>query len=213
MIQWWETQSDFQQVMFIIAAAGTIVLLVFLLLMIFGVGGDESFDGEVDTDADIDDVANDEPVGALGGLRILTIRGAFTFLAIGGWTAYGFADLVHPLLAIFFGVLFGFIAAFLLALVFRAFPKLENKGNLDYKNAIGKSGSVYIKVPKNHNGTGKVNLTFQEHYVEVDAVTDDQEDLTTGMAITVLRLENESTVIVTKLSDEQKTTKIKGEQK
>lgn len=213
MIQWWEAQSDFQQVMFILAAAGTIVLFVFLLLMIFGVGGDESFDGDVDADADIDDVANDEPVGAFGGLRILTIRGAFTFLAIGGWTAYGFADLVHPVFAVLFGVVFGFIAAFLLALIFRAFPKLENQGNLDYKNAIGKSGTVYIKVPKNHSGTGKVNLTFQEHYVEVDAVTNDPEDLTTGMAVTVFGLENESTVIVTKLSDKQKTTTIKGDQK
>jgi hypothetical protein len=204
--------SDFQQVLFVLAASGTLVLVLLLVLMIFGGGSEESFDGDVDGDLDMDD-ANDEPLGAFGGLRILTIRGAFTFLAIGGWTAYGFSDLVRPVFAVLLGVLFGAIAAVLLALVFRSFLKLENKGNLDYKNAIGKIGTVYIKVPKNRSGMGKVNITFQEHYVEVDAVTDESDDLTTGMTIEVLSLENQSTVIVQRIKETQKIENSEGDKK
>lgn len=212
MVQWWEAMSDFQQVLFVLAASGTLVLVLLLGLMIFGGGSEDSFDGDADTDIDIDE-ANDEPLGAFSGLRILTIRGAFTFLAIGGWAAYGFSDIVSPFVAVLLGVLFGAIAAVLLAFAFRSFLKLENKGNLDYKNAIGRIGTVYIKVPKNRSGMGKVNITFQEHYVEVDAVTDESEDLTTGMTIEVLSLENQSTVIVRRIKETTKIESTEGEKK
>jgi hypothetical protein len=76
--------------------------------------------------------------------------------------------------------------------------KLESEGNLSYINAVGKNGTVYIRVPAKRQGMGKVTLTFQERFVEVDAMTDDDSDLTTGMSITVISMENETTVIVTK---------------
>lgn len=201
-MQWWEALTSFQQVMFVLATAATVVMIIFLVLMLFGGDGAEGFeaDGDISFDNEIDDIdpLNDEPLSGFSGLRILTVRSVLAFLSVGAWTAYGFAGIVHPLLASLFGVIGGIVAAYLLAYAFKQSMKLESEGNLSYKNAIGKNGTVYIRIPAKRQGTGKVTLTFQERFVEVDALTDDETDLTTGMGITVVKMENETTVIVTK---------------
>jgi len=94
MAQWWEALSVFQQVMFTVASAATIVMIIFLILMMFGAS---EFGGDVDDPSDVDlnaDGINDEPLSAFSGFRVLTLRGALAFLAIGGWTAYGFYTVV-----------------------------------------------------------------------------------------------------------------------
>ena len=193
-MQWWVSLSPFQQVMFVLATAATVVMLVFLILMLIGADND-SFEADIETDVD---TINDEPLSSLGGLKLFTVRGVLAFISVGAWTAHGFGGIVQPLLASLFGIIAGAIASYLMALAFRASMKLESVGNLDYKNAIGKKGNVYIRVPANRQGTGKVTITFQERYVEIDAITDDTEDLSTGMIAEVIGMENETTLIVKK---------------
>lgn len=202
-MQWWVSLSPFQQVMFVLATAATVVMIVFLVLMLIGADNDNF---EADIEPDIDTI-NDEPLSSLGGLKLFTVRGVLTFISIGAWTAYGFGSLVHPLLASFFGIIAGLIASYLMALAFRASMKLESVGNLDYKNAIGKKGNVYIRIPAKRQGSGKVTITFQERYVEIDAITDDESDLLTGSIVEVVALENETTLIVTKEKKEYKGEK------
>lgn len=196
-MQWWEGLSAFQQVMFVLATSATVVMIIFLILMIFGSGGGESFDSDVDVDSDVDSF-NDEPLTSFSGLRILTVRGVLAFLSVGAWTIYGFSGVVHPLLASLFGIIAGAVASFLMAVAFRASMKLESEGNLEYKNAIGKTGNVYIRIPAKRQGTGKVTLTFQERFVEVDAITDEETDLLTGTIVEVIGMENETTILVKK---------------
>lgn len=196
-MQWWESLTAFQQVMFVLAISATVVMFIFLILMIFGSDGSDSFDGDVDLDSDVDSI-NDEPLTNFSGLRILSVRGVLAFISVGAWTTYGFAGIVHPLLSSLFGVIAGAVASYLMALAFRASMKLESEGNLEYKNAIGKKGNVYIRIPAKRQGTGKVTLTFQERFVEVDAITDEDTDLVTGTIIEVIAMENETTVLVKK---------------
>ena len=204
MSQWWEALSVFQQSMFVLAAIATIIMIIFLVLMLFGIEGGEAsaYAGDADVDdvdldgePDVDDV-NDEPLSSFSGLKIVTVRGVLAFLAIGGWTAFSLGDVIHPLLAALCGILAGSIAAFLLAYAIRAAYKLENEGNLDYQNAVGMTGTVYIRVPKARSGAGKVSVIVQERLSEADAVTDDTADLMPGDVVEVLAVEGETTLVV-----------------
>jgi hypothetical protein len=182
LAQWWETLSTFQQILFVLAGTAF--------------GGDVDVpDADVDVDADVDEI-NDEPVSAFSGLRIVTVRGVLAFLSVGAWTAYALSDVAPVWLAILVGVVAGALASFLLALAFRASMKLESVGNLDYKNAVGKAATVYIKVPHARTGKGKITVMLQERYVEADAVTDDAADLVTGTAVDVVGLTEETTFVV-----------------
>ena len=204
MSQWWEALSVFQQSMFVLAAIATIIMIIFLVLMLFGIEGGEASayagdaavdDVDLDGEPDVDDV-NDEPLSSFSGLKIVTVRGVLAFLAIGGWTAFSLGDVIHPLLAALCGIVAGSIAAFLLAYAIRAAYKLENEGNLDYQNAVGMTGTVYIRVPKARSGAGKVSVIVQERLSEADAVTDDTADLMPGDVVEVLAVEGETTLVV-----------------
>jgi membrane protein implicated in regulation of membrane protease activity len=190
---WWEQLSSFQQGMFIIAVSASFVMLIFLVLMLIGIEGSD-FDG-VDDVSDID-VINDEPLSGIGGLKILTIRGILAFISMGAWTAYLLVNWMHPLIASAFGIIVGAISAYLLALAFRATYRLESSGNLDYANAIGQIGTVYIRVPKSKIGKGKITLTIQERYIEVDAMTEWDQDLMPKTIVEVIGIEDTTTLIV-----------------
>jgi membrane protein implicated in regulation of membrane protease activity len=190
---WWEQLSSFQQGMFIVAVSASFVMLIFLILMLIGIEGTD-FDG-VDDMSDID-FLNDEPFTGIGGLKILTIRGILAFISMGAWTAYVLVNWMHPLWASAIGVVVGAISAYLLALAFRATYKLESSGNLDYVNAVGQFGTVYIRVPKSKSGKGKITLTIQERYIEVDAMTEFDQDLLPKSIVEVVSIEDTTTLIV-----------------
>lgn len=186
---WWDNLSTFQQVMFMFAVPATVILIIFLVLMLIGISDD--FD-DVDFDIQPESLAN------IGGLKVFTLRGTLVFFSVGGWVAFILDDGMKAVWAGLLGIVAGAIGAFLMALALRAAMKLESVGNLDYHNAIGKNGSVYIRVPKKRSGKGKVNVTFQGRFMEMDAVTDDEEDIHSGLEIEVTGVLNESTVIVSK---------------
>lgn len=195
---WWESLSQFQQIMFVIAVPATLILLIFLIMMIIGIDGSDAFGGDMDVDLDISgiDAINDEPFSDISGLRILSVRGALTFFSIGAWMAYILDNYMQSWLAGLIGLFSGALAAVLLALAFRASLRLENEGNIDYNNAVGKLGTVYLRIPASRSGKGKINVTVQERFVEVEAITDDEEGLATGTNVVVLEKFNETTVVV-----------------
>ena len=191
---WWESLTSFQQIMFVIAVSSSAVMLIFLVLMLIGVDGSD-FDGVDTPDLDVD-FLNDEPLSGIGGLRILTLKGVLAFLSIGAWTAYLFVDLLGPIFSSLIGVVLGFVAAFLQALAYRAMMRLESSGNIDYNNAVGKTGTVYMRVPKLKSGKGKVTLVIQERYAEIDAVTEEEEDILPKTSIVVIGLLDPTTLII-----------------
>ncbi len=191
---WWESLSVFQQVMFIIAVSASGVMVIFLILMLFGIDGAE-YDGVDIPDMDID-LSNDEPLSSIAGLRILSVRGVLVFLSIGAWVAYLLAPVVGPIFGTVFGVILGVAAAYLQALAFKTAMKLESEGNLDYHHAIGKMATVYMRIPKSKSGKGKVTIIIQERLAEIDAMTDEKEDLLPKSTVEVIGMEDQNTLIV-----------------
>ena len=182
-----------QQISFIIAVTATVIMLIFLLLMVFGMD-DSTFDGGPQ-DADLD-FLSDEPLSAISGLKLFTVRGALAFFSVGGWVIYILAPLMHVAWVLVLSVLAGLLASFLQALAFRAAMKLESSGNLDYERTIGKIASVYIRIPKERLGKGKVMLNLEDRFIEVDAITDEPEDLLRKKMVEIVALEDHTTVVV-----------------
>jgi hypothetical protein len=193
MSAWWSNLLELQQIMFIIAVTATLIMLLFLILMMFGMD-DSTYDGGFQ-DSDLN-FLSDEPLSAISGLKIFTIRGALAFFSIGGWTVYIAAPSMHAVFAIILGMFAGAIASFAQAYAFKAAMKLESVGNVDYTRAIGKSATVYIRVPGKRIGKGKVLLHLADRLVEVEAVTDDIEDIIAKKTVQIINLENDTTLVV-----------------
>ena len=86
----------------------------------------------------------------------------------------------------------------LIAFLIRAAMRLQSDGTIDIRNALGQSGTVYLTVPANRSGRGKVNVTVQGTYSEFDAVTDSDTPLSTGCEVIVIGISSKDTLIIKK---------------
>ncbi len=213
MFAWWESLSAVSHVFACIAIPATVVLLVQTILMLIGIGteGGDDFDApelEADVDTDIDVDVSDgvfgdgvlesdpDPLG-LDGLRVFTVRGIIAFLVVFGWVGVMLDSSGAALwLSLPIAAVCGFAMMLLLAFLMRSVMKLRSDGNLDNRNALGVSGKVYLTVPAERKGEGKVNILLQGSYVERNAVTDEAEPIATGSEIVVTGLSGQTTLVV-----------------
>jgi hypothetical protein len=75
---------------------------------------------------------------------------------------------------------------------------MQRKGNINIKNAVGKMGQVYIPIPANKKGKGKIQITIQERYTEIDAMTNNNQILSTGTMVFVVDVIDINTLLVEK---------------
>lgn len=194
--QWWNELSWLGQVFACMAIPATLILVIqtILLLVGGGLGGGEASAqaGDIDSDGDAHDLAD----GA-DGLRVFTVRGLVAFFTIGGWLGLALLqNNISPILSVLFAVLGGLAAMVVVALILKWTLSLQDSGNISLTNAIGKPAQVYLTVPANRSGTGKVTVTVQERLMELDAVTDNAQPLRTGELVTVKALVNSSLLLV-----------------
>ena len=84
----------------------------------------------------------------------------------------------------------GLVAMYAVAKLIHASRRLTENGTLDVRNAIGESAKVYIPIPEQGRGEGKVTLYLQGRYAECEAVTMGPEMLKTGSTVRVVDARN-----------------------
>ncbi len=204
--EWWEGMSAVQHLFMFAAIPATLILAIQTLMLLFGLGdggGDADFDADA---ADVqdggfdahEDFSNCDSAHDLDGdLRVFTVRGFVAFFAVFGWTGSAMLSGSMPVwfaaIAAFFA---GAAAMVVIALIMKSMLKLQQSGNINNRNAVGKSGVVYITVPPQRSGSGKINLVVQERYSEMEAVTDSREPIVTGREVTVVGVTTLGTLIV-----------------
>jgi membrane protein implicated in regulation of membrane protease activity len=72
----------------------------------------------------------------------------------------------------------------------RKIRQFESSGNLDYDNAIGKTGVVYLSIPANEQTGGQIQIHFQGRLITTDARTDGKAIPTGQKVIVYDRREN-----------------------
>lgn len=187
MEAWWNGLNVLGRVYFCIGIAATVLLLAQIVMMLFGLGADS-----VDVDLDGDgtpDVSIDAD-----GFNLFTFRGLVAFFAIGGWTGYILSD-DNQTLAIILSIVAGACALVAMAFIMRAIMKTRSDGNIDIKKAIGLNASVYLSVPPAEQGAGKVNLTLEERFVELNAVQNGSTPIPTGAQVKIIGVSGENLVV------------------
>jgi hypothetical protein len=183
---------------------GTVLVCQFLLTLLglggdHDVGGDHSFDVGHDggTDAGHDgthEVGHEaESSWLVGVLTFRTIVAALTFFGLAGLAALR-SD-VEQVPSFGAAALAGGLAMFVVAGVMRGLGKLRSEGTVHINRSVGRVGTVYLSVPGNRAGAGKVLLNLQNRTVEYQAVTA-QDELPTGAKVVVVAVVNPNTIEV-----------------
>lgn len=141
--------------------------------------------------------AHDYAAGDAAGVRLFTVRGFVAFFAVGGWLGVALIDGgLHAAFALVLAVLAGFAALVTMGYFMKWSMRLQENGTLRLRDTIAHTGTVYIPIPAARTGTGKVTLTAQSQFLELDAMTDSTQPLPTGASVQVVGIFAGSTLIV-----------------
>jgi hypothetical protein len=172
------------------AILGGGILIVQLLLGLLGLvhdGIDAAHHG---------DVGHDLTSGASEGLNLLSVRAlsaGLGFFGVGGMA--GLSTGFGLLAALPLGITLGMAAMIGTAMITRWMLTLEDDGSVSIDGAVGSTGTVYLAIPGERKGAGKVLLTLQNRTVEYQAVTS-RGALPTGASVLVVDVVGPDTVDV-----------------
>ena len=191
MADWWNPLSLELKTFYTIGAASTSALLVQVLLMAFGGG-----DGDIDAGdaAGMDgDVGMEHP----GDLNVLSVRTVVAFFAGFGWTGViclkeGLPLGIVLLISTIVGIAFMMGVFYLMKFLYG----LRDSGNINYENAVGKIGSVYMPIPPNQSGEGQIEIMIQGRVRFVPAFTKSNQRLAGSRRIRVVGTIDSRTLLV-----------------
>jgi hypothetical protein len=176
---------------------GTIFLCQFVMSLVgIGGGGEAALDGDAGFDVTHQiDVAHHgaDPSMFFGILTLKTIVAALAFFGLAGLA--GQAAELGQLATLGVAVAAGLAATVVVALIMRALISLQEDGTERIAHAIGQSGTVYLTVPGQKAGFGKVTVNVANRDTEYQAVTF-QDRLPTGSKVVVVDVVGPDTVEV-----------------
>ena len=153
-------------------------------------GVDVDFDADFDADAVADsqgDVFDHGSTGFFGVLSFRTIVAALAFFGVAGMAATS-GGLDQPAwLPLVIAVAAGVAAMYGVHWLMRSFYRLGHDGTVRLGRAVGARGTVYIPIPPQGEGTGKVQLQLQGRIVECQATTTEPQRLPTGTKVQVVK--------------------------
>lgn len=188
MAEWYNSLSVLGKVYLFVSIAATIFLIVQIVILVVAIGG-----GDIDGDG-FDDMDADSPDS---GLTLFSIKSITAFFAIGGWTGVAMLSSLPSLipLDVVVSLVAGFLSMLAVALIMRGLIKLQCSGNIELERLVGQRATVYVRINPSRSGTGKITLTAQGKYMEIDAVTDGEETLNYNDGVTITKMENDVAVV------------------
>ena len=213
MIDWWNSLEPAMKVLWAVTLSASLVFIIQTVMTFLGAAGDTDFDintdmdtagpsdiadGSVDVGADVDT----GETGHLGtGMNLLTFRNFINFLIGFGWTAILLKDSIPATgLRMLIAILVGLVLVAIVMLLFKWLTDMQETGNINvYKSAVDCQGTVYLTIPGERAGEGKVQITINNAVREYAALTDGPA-LKTGTRIRVVDVVSASTLLVEEIN-------------
>lgn len=186
---WWASMELIEKIFWGFALPFSAIFLIQLIMTLVGAGADSDMDATGDADLDVD------TDGGIG-FQFITLKNFIAFFTIFGWTGIacingGFSQG----LSIFLAIVAGMLMMLLMAGLFYLMGKLTESGNAKMETAIGKTGTVYLRIPAAKSGIGKVQVNVQG-LKTLDAMTDNPEDIKSGSLVKIVGVEANEILIV-----------------
>jgi len=195
--QWWESLSVIMKVLWGVTLAASLIFII-QTVMTF-IGADAGGDMDMDAGGALDGDFEDPTMGS--GMNLYTFRNLVNFFLGFGWTAILLQDSISsPTLLIIISVIVGIALVAIVMYLFKWLSSMQQSGTIDvYKSAVGCHGKVYLTIPGERAGEGKVQITINNSVREYAALTD-SDTLKTGTPIKVVEVLSPSTLLVEELN-------------
>ena len=214
MIEWWNSLEPAMKVLWAVTLSASLVFVIQTVMTFLGAAGDSDFDINSDIDTGAGDVADgsldagaspdaggSDAVHPSTGMNLLTFRNFINFLIGFGWTAILLKESVPQLgVRMLIAIAVGVALVVLVMLLFKWLTDMQESGTINvYKSAIDCQGTVYLTIPGERAGEGKVQITINNAVREYAAVTDGPT-LKTGTRIRVVEVVSANTLLVEEIN-------------
>ncbi|MBR5076649.1 MAG: NfeD family protein [Bacteroidales bacterium] len=203
------------KVLWAVTLSASLVFVIQTVMTFLGAAGDSDFDINSDFDADAPGDLADGSVDVGGGpdagghdvahpstgMNLLTFRNFVNFLLGFGWTAILLKDSIPSTgVRLLIAIAVGAALVALVMLLFKWLTDMQESGNINvFKSAVDCQGTVYLTVPGERAGEGKVQITINNAVREYAAVTDGPT-LKTGTRIRVVEAVSANTLLVEEIN-------------
>ena len=164
------------------AIGGSAIFAITAIAALFGMGGAESGDVDVDMDGEIDIV---HPDSGIFDFKLISFRSILAFLAMFGWGGVVFGE--HGWKGFGIAIGCGLVTMVIVAYLIMSILKLQQSGTRANASLVGQKGTVYLAIPA--GGRGKVVLDLGDSTREITACSDVALDKGTPVVATELNAE------------------------
>ena len=195
MIEWWSTLSVAMKILWAVTLGASLIFVIQSIMTFLGADV-EGLDGMDGVDG-IDGADASDPSDVSGGANLYTFRNLVNFLLGFGWTAIILQDNIKSIgLLLFLAALVGVGLVAAVMFLFKWLSGMQQSGNINvFQSAVGCHGSVYLTIPAERSGEGKVQITINNSIREYNALSDG-ESIPTGTPITVVEVIDAQTMLV-----------------
>ncbi|GAA3752024.1 MULTISPECIES: NfeD family protein [Flavobacterium] len=162
--------------------------LIFLIQTIITFSGLDIADGfDTDFDAHVHD----------GDFQLFSLRNLINFLLGFSWTGISFYATIgeKPWFLITLAFVVGVLFVLLFFFVIKQVQKLAEDNSFKITNTLNKTAEVYLTIPENKTGKGKIMISVNGAFHELEAMTEN-ERIPSGSAVKVVKIENNNLLIV-----------------
>lgn len=131
-----------------------------------------------------------------GGLNLFSIKNLIGFLVGFGWSGVCFYDVIsNSLLLTLVAFIVGCVFVLMFVVIYKQTKKLEYNGVFRIDAIKDKVVNVYLRIPANGEGKGKVQVTLNGSVHELYAITGN-EAISSGSLVKVIEIVDPETVKV-----------------
>lgn len=166
--------------------------IIFIIQSIMTFMGTDSSDGlNADFDGNFDGV--DAP------FQLFSFRNMINFILGFSWSGIAFYETItSKTILLIVSFIIGSLFVLLFFVIIKQLMKLSEDNTFDINKALNKTAEVYINIPGEKKGKGKVQISVGGTVHEIDAVSE-KEKIVSGTIVKVIRIENNNLLIVEKI--------------
>ena len=168
-------------------AIPTTIILIIQTVMTF-IGADTSDGLQADFDGDLS--------GADAPFQLFSLRNLVNFLLGFSWAGISFySSIPNKAILIVVSLAIGILFVYMFFLIISQLLKLSENNSFNISNTLNKTAEVYLTIPENKKGKGKIMISINGAFHELDAMTE-HDRIPSGSVVKVVKIENENILIV-----------------
>lgn len=186
MMEFFQELDPLLRTFWYIAIPATLIFAIQMVMTFIGADASDGIDADFDSNLD----------GADAPFQLFSLRNLINFLLGFSWSGISFYNTFENKgILIAFALVVGVVFVALFFFIIRQVQKLAEDNSFKFSSAINKTAEVYLSIPGQKSGKGKVMISINGAFHELEAMTDN-ERIETGRVVRVVRIEGDNILIV-----------------